>query len=235
MKETVTDPRSARSSAAVAMIYTAVGLTVLEYWYMPYAVQARLTGLPGERPSMSAGITWAVASSFVYLVGPMLLLLLVQRDKPASIGFQVRGLLRHAHVYAGLYLLAVPALWLTSRRPDFLAIYPFVHEALSSQAAFLRWEAVYLFQFFALEAFFRGYLLFTLERAVGWLAPFIAAVPYCMIHWHKPPAEAFAAILGGVLLGALALRYRSFLGGVVVHALIALTMDLLAAHRAGLF
>ena len=55
-----------------------------------------------------------------------------------------------------------------------------------------------------------------------------------MIHWHKPPLEAFAAVVAGVVLGALALRFRSWLGGALLHALVALTMDLIAAHRAGI-
>jgi len=56
-----------------------------------------------------------------------------------------------------------------------------------------------------------------------------------MIHFHKPWPECLGAIAAGVTLGALALAYRSFWGGVVVHAMVAVTMDTLAVHRAGLF
>ena len=56
-------------------------------------------------------------------------------------------------------------------------------------------------------------------------------VPYTMIHFHKPFPECLGALGAGLLLGFLALRYRSFLGGVVLHSLVAVTMDLLAVSR----
>ena len=49
-----------------------------------------------------------------------------------------------------------------------------------------------------------------------------------MIHYHKPPAEAFGALAAGIILGALALRYRSWLGGAILHSLVAVSMDSLA-------
>lgn len=56
-----------------------------------------------------------------------------------------------------------------------------------------------------------------------------------MIHFYKPLPECLGAIAVGITLGALALAYRSFWGGVVVHVLVALTTDTLAVYHAGLF
>jgi membrane protease YdiL (CAAX protease family) len=53
-------------------------------------------------------------------------------------------------------------------------------------------------------------------------------VPYCMIHFQKPMAETFGAIIAGLVLGTLAMRTRSIWGGVAIHAAVALTMDVLA-------
>ena len=78
-------------------------------------------------------------------------------------------------------------------------------------------------------------MLFTLEKRFGWNAIFVMVVPYCMIHFHKPAPECFGAIIAGVVLGALALRLRTWVGGAVLHCLVAFTMDYLAAQRAGLF
>ena len=234
MVNDVADPRAARLRAAVALAYAAVALTVIEYWFIPYVVEDRLPGPHAARPSLQAGVTWVAACVAVYLVFPLVLVLALHREGLRSIGFDWRGFVRHVPVYAGLYALAIPLVWLASRRPEFLDMYPFVADALASSSAFVRWETAYLVQFFALEAFFRGYLLFTLERAMGSLAVFVSMVPYAMIHWHKPPLEALAAIAGGLLMGALALRYRSFYGGFVVHGAVALTMDLVAASRLGL-
>lgn len=142
---------------------------------------------------------------------------------------------RFCHVIAlacaPLQAMVPVLLWVSTQR-EFLDRYPFVRAARTDFALLVRWEAFYVLQFFALEAFFRGYLLFTLERRFGWNACLIMAVPYCAIHWHKAPLECFAAIFAGVLLGGLALRFRSWYGGAVLHSLVAVTMDGLAYARA---
>jgi len=235
--------RSVDGRIVLALVYTACLLTVLEYWYLPERVQSRMTPAPEwaapmqwyPTPSLEAGLTWVVACIIGFLVIPLLVTLTVHRDKPRSIGFTLAGFHFHLWIYLGLYAVMVPLILMVADRPDFQRVYPFVPTATQSMGNFIRWEVGYLAQFFALESFFRGYLLFTLEKRIGWNAIFVMAVPYCMIHWHKPPEEAFAAVIAGVVLGALALRFRSWVGGALLHALVALTMDLLAAHRAGLF
>jgi membrane protease YdiL (CAAX protease family) len=171
---------------------------------------------------------------------PLAAALLAHRDPDStagsrlgSVGWRLGGFLRHLWVYLGLYALMVPVILVVAEREDFLATYPFVRGARSDLSTFVAWEIGYVIQFFALESFFRGYLLFTLERAIGKLAIFVMAVPYCMIHYHKPMPEAYGAIAAGLFLGFLALRYRSWYGGAVLHSLVALTMDGLAALRSG--
>jgi hypothetical protein len=66
-------------------------------------------------------------------------------------------------------------------------------------------------------------------------AVMVMIVPYCMLHFHKPMPEAAAAILGGTVLGIIALRTRCVLGGVLIHFGIAATMDALAILQTGGF
>jgi membrane protease YdiL (CAAX protease family) len=230
--------RTANGRLVFALLYLGVTLTVLEFYYLPPRVEMRLEGLPSGsrvgRISLEAGVTWALMTSALYLL-PLLVVKLVHREKLATVGFSLGGFLRHSWIYFGLYLFMVPFIWFAGQRPDFLHTYPFVGEARRDWTTFWMWEASYLLQFFALEAFFRGYLLFTLERKIGWNAIFVLVVPYTMIHYHKPPLEAFGALIAGTVLGALALRLRSFYGGFVLHGLVAVTMDLLGAHKSGLF
>jgi membrane protease YdiL (CAAX protease family) len=49
-----------------------------------------------------------------------------------------------------------------------------------------------------------------------------------MIHYGKPMAETYGAIIAGVVLGTLAMRTRSIWGGVLVHCAVAISMDVLA-------
>ena len=222
--------RSVDRDAAIALVYTAAHLSAIEFWYLPNVVQRRIGR--AQHAAFEACATWAIATIVLELIVPLLLIRFVHRRRIAEHGWSFEGFSRHVRLYLGLFALMVPVLWWVSTQQEFLDRYPFVRAARTDSALLLRWEPLYVLQFFALEAFFRGYLLFTLERKFGWNACFIMAVPYCAIHWHKAPLECFAAIFAGVFLGGLALRFRSWYGGAVLHSLVGLSMDVLAHLRA---
>ena len=235
MKKLLEGFRSIDRDSAIALVYTAAHLSVIEFWYLSPAIQRRIDTRDGMRYrgiSLEAGATWAIAVTVLELLVPLLLIKLVHRRRIADHGWRLEGFVRHVAVYVGVYLFMVPLIYWASLRHDFITRYPFVPAARTDFSAFLKWEAFYVLQFFALESFFRGYLLFTLERSIGWNAIFVMTVPYCMIHWHKAPLECFAAIIAGIFLGGLALRFRSWYGGAVLHSLVAITMDGLAHFRA---
>ncbi|MFI5401815.1 MAG: CPBP family intramembrane glutamic endopeptidase [Planctomycetota bacterium] len=236
MRKLLAGFRSVDRDSAIALVYTAAHLSVAEFWFLTSVVQRRMNEggrVAGRGISLDAGATWAVATTVLEMLVPLLLIRFVHKRRIRDHGWEFQGFARHITVYLGLYVLMVPVVWYVSTRQDFLRMYPFVTAARTDFAVLLRWEALYVLQFFALESFFRGYLLFTLERSFGWNACFIMAVPYCAIHWHKAPLECFAAIFAGVFLGGLALRFRSWYGGAVLHSLVAITMDGLAHWRAG--
>ncbi|MDZ7829422.1 MAG: CPBP family intramembrane glutamic endopeptidase [Halofilum sp. (in: g-proteobacteria)] len=118
--------------------------------------------------------------------------------------------------------------FLASHSEAFTRTYPFYDHAGRSWTDLVAWECIYLTQFLFLEFFFRGFLLKSLAPRLGAVSIFVMAVPYTMIHFAKPWPEAFGAVLFGLLLGMLALRSRSIWGGFLVHATIALSMDLLS-------
>ncbi len=89
-------------------------------------------------------------------------------------------------------------------------------------------------QFFALEVFFRGFMLHALKRPMGAYAIFAMIVPYCMIHYHKPIAEVLGAVAAGTVLGTLSLHTGSIWCGVLIHVSVAWSMDSLALmHTVG--
>ena len=231
--------KSIDGRCALALVYTAAMLTAMEYRWLPTRIQERLTPPAyaggGQPISLDAGLGWVAACIIGFLVVPLLITFFIHRERPASIGMSLKGFHRHIVIYLGLYGVMAPLIWMASEDQDFLNTYPFVKAALTDKDTFVRWELAYLCQFIALEAFFRGYLLFTLEKRMGWTAIFVMTIPYGMIHWHKPELEAYGAIIAGVVLGAMALRFRTWAGGAVLHGLGAVTMDSLAAREAGLF
>lgn len=210
------------------MLYVACALTSIEYFGRPSSFSAWFPDLARQQYGVYPNVWWAAVTIAVYLL-PLLLIKWGYRERWADYGLNLRIKRQHLLLYAVLFLLVLPFVVLAAQQPAFLQTYPFFRQAhLAPAGIVLLWEAAYLLQFFALEFFFRGFLLFSLERRLGMSALWVAMLPYCMIHFHKPPLEAFGAIIAGVALGYVALRTRSIFGGVLVHIGVAATMDALA-------
>lgn len=176
---------------------------------------------------------WTSILAIGYLVIPALLIRCSFKARVRDYGFQLNQAPQH---WRGYLLLLSPILvfiYLVSLGEDFVNHYPFYSLASRSWADLLAWECLYLFQFICLEFFFRGFMLNALRPAIGANAIWVMCVPYLMIHFPKLWLEATGAILFGLFLGILALRSRSIWGGVLVHAGVALTMDIAAILRKG--
>ena len=184
MRKVVEGLKTCHWQVVLALVYTGLALTTLEYFYLPPRVQARLGGT--GTVSLEAGITWASATIILLMVVPALIVRFVHREPLKSIGWGTRGFSRHVLLYLGIFALVVPFILFAATQKDFLRMYPFVREGTRDWTVFWIWESFYLLQFMAVEAFFRGYLLFTMEKAMGWHSIFAMAVPCCMIHYHKP-------------------------------------------------
>jgi uncharacterized protein len=177
---------------------------------------------------------WSAAKVIGYLVVPVFVIW-AMGTRVRDHGFSAANFRKHAWIYVALFLAILPVVVAASYTPAFESTYPFYKLAARSWFDFLVWEAMYAATFLALEFFFRGFLLFSLERSMGAYAIFVAAVPYCMIHFHKPVAEVVGAIFAGIILGTLAMVTRSIWYGVLIHVSVAWTMDVLAlVHTYGL-
>ncbi len=223
-----------KNEAVIALIYCAVVLTCLEYFLIPPRAEALLQGAGlGQwyQPSLQAGLIWSFSCLVSFLIIPIFIIKFVYGKKLADYGFKTNGFLTHLKTYLFLYLLMLPLIYLAAQEPHFKDTYPFVPDAKLSWRLFLIWELAYVLQFFCLEFFFRGYLLFTFEKHMQkFISIAVMLVPYVMIHFHKPVFETFGAIVAGLVLGFLSLRYRSWLGGAVLHSLVAVTLDALATY-----
>ncbi|MBN2192451.1 MAG: CPBP family intramembrane metalloprotease [Polyangiaceae bacterium] len=175
---------------------------------------------------------WTLARLLGYVVFPFSIYkLLFPKDSLLDMGLRVRGLLSHAWIYGLCLAVVLPVMALVASQPDFGTYYPFYKLSSRSWLDFALWEAMYWFQFFTLEMFFRGWMLGALRRSMGSAAIFAMVVPYCMIHFGKPYLEAHGAIVAGVVLGSLAMHTRSIYAGFLVHVTVAFLMDLLALWR----
>jgi membrane protease YdiL (CAAX protease family) len=178
-------------------------------------------------------VSWGYLFEFVV---PLAIILLIFKESPARYGLRFYLTKKTALLYAVLLLIMAPLLFWASTRSSFLATYPFVRDLGSHwRATIAVWEVAYLFRFFCLEFFFRGFLLFSLEEKLGYTAIAATTVPYAMIHFAKPFPEAMGAIVAGAVLGYLALRTRTIMGGLIIHGTVAVSMDMLALWRQGYF
>ncbi len=177
---------------------------------------------------------WSMSRVAGYVLVPVIAWkLLFRQDSLWDYGLHLKGTWKHTWIYAGLMALVGPVVFLVAQQPDFGNYYPFYKFSSRSWFDLLAWEAMYFAQFFALEFFFRGWMIGALRGAMGSSAIFAMALPYCMIHYGKPYLEAHGAIIAGVVLGSLSMRTRSIYGGVFLHIGVAALMDILSLYKRG--
>lgn len=243
---TLTKPQALRR---VLLVLACVSVCLLILHYSKYASNlhdllrglAQWRGLPAETwisQLASAGwlelcgyIWWTSCHLLMFIVIPFAVIKWGLCEPIADQGWRWNQVHRH---WQGYLLLLTPILffvYLVSLGADFVNHYPFYDHAGRSWVDLLAWEFLYLCQFIFLEFFFRGFMLNALRPAVGANAIWIMCVPYMMIHLPKLWLEATGAILFGLFLGILALQSRSIWGGVLVHAGVAVSMDIAALLR----
>lgn len=135
--------------------------------------------------------------------------------------------------YAMMLLCMIPLIAFASTQHDFLQAYPklsniyFIEQHTSYNWLFqLLYEISYGLDFVTIELFFRGFLVLAFVRFIGPDAILPMAVFYCSIHFGKPLLECISSFFGGFLLGCIAYRTKSVLGGLMVHVGIAWMMEL---------
>ena len=188
-----------------------------------------------ESHSLDQLAWWATVCVATYFIVPALFVRLVLRDRLGDYGIKPRGALSGWPIYLGMIALMAPLVYWMSAHERFQATYPFYFLPLRQPLwpTFWYWEAMYAVQFFALEFFFRGFLLHGTRHRFGAYAIPVMVVPYCMIHFHKPMPEAFASIIAGLALGYMSLRTRSIWLGAAIHVTVALSMDFASLWRQG--
>jgi len=187
--------------------------------------------IPGS-PRLKIWVWWGAACLLFLVLIPALVARLFAKRSLRDLGLRVKGTGRDALTYLALFAIFFHVIWLVAQTTAFQKTYPFFPlapgEGISKD--FLIFEAIYCFQFFAIEFFFRGFLVLGLKRVLGWASVLVMLAPYCMIHYYKPMPEALGAIGAGLVLGTLAWRTGTILYGWALHFGVALSMDLMALY-----
>lgn len=135
---------------------------------------------------------------------------------------------RYLWVFGAAYLIILPLLYWAARQEAYQSTYPFFSFARFGPGYLVFWWIFYGLYYIGVEYFFRGFLLFGLYPKIGSLSVLVAAIPYVMIHFTKPPSEALGSLFAGILLGYMALRSGSIWGGFLLHWIVGMSMDALS-------
>ena len=180
---------------------------------------------------------WVSIIFISYFIVPVLIIKLGFREKLKDYGLQWGSFLKDSWIYLVMLGIMFPLVYFASGTESFQFRYPFYTPAADEGLwpNFWIWQGLYLIQFFALEFFFRGFMVHGLKKEIGFYAVFVMTIPYCMIHFGKPMGETFAAIFAGIALGTMSLKSRSIALGVFLHYSVAITMDFAALWQEGYF
>jgi len=229
------DSRRYRGLAVTICVTAALILTLIHFFgYGPTFRQLKWFRLRGPYAPGSYWVYWSGFRLFAYVLLPVLAVRFFTPISIREMGIQFKGWSRHWLLYLGLFFLVLPPVIAVSFMPEFVRTYPFFKMAGRSVEMFIFWELFYALQFFALEFFFRGFMIHTLKYAVGAAAVPIMVIPYCMIHFPKPLPECLGSIVAGLVLGMLSLKTGRIWGGVLIHVAVAVTMDVLALVHQGI-
>jgi membrane protease YdiL (CAAX protease family) len=232
--------------AIFALVYAAAGLTGIFYLKNPAVVSDALAGTRLEglgafianSPSntLPALAWWVAVVTVFYFVIPALWITFRWQESLTDYGLKLSLEPGFAKLFGAVIAVMLPLVYLMSLTGSFAAKYPFLRIHDNEPyigTTLLIWELIYFVQFFGLEFFFRGFLVHSLKPTFGIYSIFVMTVPYCMIHFGKPPAETLSAIAAGVFLGWLSYRNGNIWLGLLLHCSVAFSMDVLALYNKG--
>jgi uncharacterized protein len=233
--------------AVFALVYAAAGLTGIYYLKNQENLAIYLRGSSLEDiaefiahspdNNLPALGWWVAVVMLFYFVIPVLFIKFYYRENLSDYGLNLGIEPGFVKLFLAAAAIMLPLVYLMSLTDSFATKYPFLkidNDEPYIGTTLLIWELIYFVQFFGLEFFFRGFLVHSLRPALGIYSVFVMTVPYCMIHFGKPPAETIAAIGAGIFLGWLSYRNGNIWLGLVLHCTVAFSMDVLALYNKGL-
>ncbi len=133
-------------------------------------------------------------------------------ETPRSYGFKIGDYKKGTmYVFASVLLLSPFLVW-ASKMNSFKMYYsPYLRYGL--------WFTIiqYFFYMICWEFLLRGYLYFGLEDRIGTLAIWVQSVPFAIAHLGKPLPETLTCYFGGLVLGYISYKTRSFFYAALIH------------------
>ena len=169
---------------------------------------------------------WFLSTALTLFLIPVIVAIFGTKQRLTDYGIRLGKQKVGWIVTLAAWILMIPLVIMAVKvYPSFVDKYPFCKAVAISWLAFLPYQLAYGVYMFSWEFFFRGFMLFGLEKRFGNYSILIQTIPFAVMHFSKPLPEALGSIIAGLLLGVLALETRSFVYGAAIHWLVAITMD----------
>jgi membrane protease YdiL (CAAX protease family) len=210
--------------ATVAVVAVTV-LLLLDYHGRVDGLVAGVLGSPVDDP-VGAKRIQSIGRLLVQGVVPLLLVLLLLRDRPSRYGVQLGDWRAGLALALGGCLVMTPVVLALVRLPAFAGYYAPQAGSAPDVVLTTALEVV------PAEFFYRGFLLFALLRVAGPIAVVVATLPFGFAHLGKPELETMSTIGGGLLYGWLDWRTGSVLWSGLAHTWI-LSTAVIAAGVVG--
>ncbi|MCX7995051.1 MAG: CPBP family intramembrane metalloprotease [candidate division WOR-3 bacterium] len=163
----------------------------------------------------------------MYGISPIIPMILF-KNKPEDYGVQIGNFKVWIKDILIIICIMIPVLLIAFKFTNLKAVYPLSYTARTGMNKLLIYEFVHLCYMFGWELFFRGFMLFGLSKKIDYkIAILIQTIPFALMHYRKPPLEAYGSIIAGIFLGIIAIRGKSFLPCAILHFLIAFIGDIL--------
>ncbi|MBN1637730.1 MAG: CPBP family intramembrane metalloprotease [Ignavibacteriales bacterium] len=220
----------------VVTIFITVGVVQTISWYYTSRRFFRANlyyDVFGDNPNVEIYefMFWFIGDFVTLFILPVLIIKIFLKEKIVDFGIKF-GDVKTGLKYSLIFLaFMIPIIWFISASPAFAVKYPHLQSAKIDWTLLLIYEMGMLLYMFSWEFIWRGFMLFGLEVKFGYYAVLIQMIPFVILHNGKPDIETFSSILGGIALGILALKTRSFIYGVIVHMGIMLSIDLFSTLR----
>lgn len=214
----------------IALLSAPVLLTIYRYFF---EAQDFMVYFPSLQ-TMEQGEVYAYilehASFFILLfIIPLLILKYFQKGEIIRQSFALPKFNRT--ILIGLiicFVLVVVNAYSGSSLPSVMSEYPLPRKLLSDQSMLVVYFFAYaLLYYLPWEFFFRGFLLFGLDKKYGVMAAImIQTISSSLVHIGKPMEEMVGSIPFGILTGIIAVYTRSIWYVLLLHILLGVLTDM---------
>lgn len=220
-------PSPLHSEAALAIALVTVGFIVFWAVATNTLVVPWLTGRLGEDQAQEGKI---YLQRFVgiccYGIVPALVFFAGTGRRGPDFGLAWQWTLPDSRWTLGLSAVAVFLSYLGARKPESLAMYPEIRRPVWGQRTLIFSALSWAAYLFAYELTFRGFLLFSCERAFGAGAAIaVNTAIYALVHVPKRMTEGVGAIVLGLVLCFVTLQTGTIWVAFLVHVALALSNE----------